>query len=185
MGLDKGFGLAIIKLTNSVNGAGGEVLSFTPKCFIHPAMSSAINNDAQIKYSFPVVAEMDDEDNYNFQATSNTDKNKDFVHEFEGMPPNSTDPVAVVALVDDEGNDRYWGWFKILENNATGQGNVKVGMRELELFHPPIAVRQIFFSFSNLHILSSHLYNFCICSQFNYSNVNFHKFHHYTIIFSI
>ena len=89
MGLDKGFGLAIIKLTNSVNGAGGEVLSFTPKCFIHPAMSSAINNDAQIKYSFPVVAEMDDEDNYNFQATSNTDKNKDFVHEFEGMPPNS------------------------------------------------------------------------------------------------
>ena len=56
------------------------------------------------------------------------------------MPPDATDPVAVIVLVDDEGNDRYWGWFKILENNATGQGNVKLGTRDLELFLPPTVV---------------------------------------------
>jgi hypothetical protein len=159
--------MAVLKLTNSVNGAGGEVLSFTPRCSIHPAMSSTNDNQAQIKYAFPVVAEMDDKDNYDFQATSNADKKKDFAHEFEAMPPDATDPVAVVVLVDDEGNDRYWGWFKILENNATGQGNVKLGTRDLELFLPPIAVRfgiQFVLFYLFLSTLNSTIFFFFCCN---------------------
>ena len=53
-----------------------------------------------------------------------------------------------------------------------GRAMLKWGCESLS-FSSTYCSTSIFFSFSNLHILSSHLYNFCICSQFNYSNVNF------------
>jgi hypothetical protein len=139
-----GFGFGVLKLTHSMDGAGGEVMSFRAAMEVYPSPNAARGCDGLVSWTeFPAV-EMDDDDTYDWQAkclaSSDTEDPKAFSHEFEMLPPGSTDPVAVISLVDEEREVRYWTYCPLMQDNSAGQGSLNIGTRELKLFHPPVVM---------------------------------------------
>ena len=139
-----GFAVAVIKLVNSMDGAGGEVVSLRPRIQVHSSAASTLTNTDIIKFEGDkdiLCAEMDDNDEYNWQALCKTqegEKKQAFSHEFETMAEGATDPVCVVELLNEDNQPVYWSYFHVMENNSAGQGNVKLGLQLLECWTPPV-----------------------------------------------
>ena len=139
-----GFGFAVLKLTQSIDGAGGEVMSFHAALEVYPSSNAKRGCAGLVSWTdFPAV-EMDDNDTYDWRAkclaSSDGDDSKAFFHEFEMLPPGSTDPMAVISLIDEEEGVRYWTYFPLMQDNSAGQGSLNIGSHELKLFHPPVVM---------------------------------------------
>ena len=143
---EHGFGIAVIKLVNSMDGAGGEVVSLRPRIQIHSSAASTLTNKEIIKYNWKndeLNAEMNDNDEYNWQEmclkeTEDENKLQMFAHEFDTMAENATDPICCVELLNEDNQPVYWSYFHVMENNSAGQGNVKLGELKLDCWAPPV-----------------------------------------------